>query len=163
MRTGRRATDAQVRELRKQLQGEASLARAARKADMDPKTARKYRKLDRLPSELRPPRSHRTRSDPLAAVWPRLAELLGHEPRLQAKTLLEWLEREHPGPNWRRCRRTLERRVRQWRGQHGPAKEVFFAQRHEPGRLGASDFTHMESLGVTIQGSRFCIWCTTLS
>ncbi len=155
MRTGRRATDAQVKELRKQLQGGASLQRAALKSGMDRKTARKYRKADRLPSELRPPRSHRTRSDPLATVWPRVTELLEREPRLQAKTLLEWLERECPGPNWRRSRRTLERRVRQWRAQHGPAREVFFAQVHEPGRLGASDFTHMESLGVTIQGQPF--------
>jgi hypothetical protein len=32
---------------------------------------------------------------------------------------------------------------------------VFFAQQHPPGRLGASDFTHMEELGVTIQGQSF--------
>jgi len=37
----------------------------------------------------------------------------------------------------------------------GPAKEVLFAQQHPPGRLGASDFTHMEELGVTIQGQSF--------
>ena len=34
-------------------------------------------------------------------------------------------------------------------------REVFFAQQHPPGRLGASDFTHMEELGVTIQGQSF--------
>ena len=155
MRTGRRATDAQVKELRQQLQGRVPLRLAALKAGMDRKTARKYRDLDALPSTLPPPHRPRTRTDPLAAVWPRLTELLEREPRLQAKTLLEWLERECPGTNWRQSRRTLERRVRQWRGQHGPAKEVFFAQVHEPGRLGASDFTHMESLGVTIQGQPF--------
>src|SRR5947209_4225404 len=155
MRTGRRATDAQVRELRKQLRGGAPLRTAALKAGMDRKTARKYRDLERLPSEPRPPRAYRTRPDPLAAVWPRLAELLEREPRLQAKTLLEWLLRECPGSNWERCRRTLERRVRQWRAQHGPAREVFFAQVHEPGRLGASDFTRMDALGVAIQGQPF--------
>jgi hypothetical protein len=32
---------------------------------------------------------------------------------------------------------------------------VFFAQVHEPGRLGASDFSHMDELGVTIQGQPF--------
>src|SRR5262249_39778386 len=37
----------------------------------------------------------------------------------------------------------------------GPAKEVFFAQVHHPGRLGASDFTHCEELRVTIAGSPF--------
>ena len=37
----------------------------------------------------------------------------------------------------------------------GPVKEVFFAQRHQPGRLSASDFTHMSELGITIQGQSF--------
>jgi len=32
---------------------------------------------------------------------------------------------------------------------------VFFAQDHEPGRLCASDFTHMTELGVTIAGDPF--------
>ena len=86
-------------------------------------------------------------------VWARLEELLQREPGLQAKTLVEWLQREYPGQDWQRQRRTVERRVRQWKAEHGPAKEVFFSQVHEPGRLGSSDFTHMESLNVTIQGS----------
>jgi transposase len=125
------------------------------RADMDRKTARKYRDQPELPSQRHRPRTLRTRADPLAAVWPQLEELLRREPGLQAKTLLEWLLREVPGQPWERARRTLERRVRQWKAQHGPAKEVFFAQVHEPGRLGASDFTHMETLGVTIQGQPF--------
>jgi transposase len=51
--------------------------------------------------------------------------------------------------------RTLQRRVKGWRATEGPAKEVFFDQVHHPGRLGASDFTHMTSLGVTIGGQLF--------
>ena len=155
MRTGRQATDAQVKELRKGLRQGASLAKAAMKAGMDRKTARKYRDLDQLPSETRSPRTWRTRPDPLADVWPRLEELLQREPTLQAKTLLGWLEQEDPQRDWERTRRTLERRVRQWKAQHGPAQEVFFAQAHEPGRLGASDFSHMDELGVTLQGQPF--------
>jgi hypothetical protein len=154
MRTGRRATDAQVRELRKGLLRGASLTQAAMRAGMDRKTARKYRDRPELPGP-RPPRTWRTRPDPLAAVWPRLEELLQREAGLQAKTLLEWLQREFPGQPWERSRRTLERRVRQWKAQHGAAKEVFFAQVHEPGRLAASDFTHMDSLAVTVAGQPF--------
>jgi len=45
--------------------------------------------------------------------------------------------------------------VKGWRATEGPAREVFFAQQHLPGRLGASDFTHMEELGVTLQGQSF--------
>ena len=32
---------------------------------------------------------------------------------------------------------------------------MFFAQVHEPGRLGASDFTHLNDLGVTLAGQAF--------
>jgi len=32
---------------------------------------------------------------------------------------------------------------------------VFLAQQHLPGRLGASDFTRMEELGMTIKGQIF--------
>lgn len=155
MRTGRRATAAQVKELRKGLQRGASLTQAAMRAGMDRKTARKYRDHPELASQPRKPRQWRTRADPLAAVWPRVEELLQREPRLQAKTLGEWLQREFPEQSWAPVQRTLERRVRQWKAQHGSAKEVFFAQVHEPGRLGASDFTHMEALAVTIAGQPF--------
>ncbi len=154
MGTVRRVTDAQVKELRAWLCGGASLKKAARKADMDRKSARKYRQGP-LPSEARAPRTWRTRSDPLAAVWPELEEMLLREPSLQAVTLLGWLEGAYPGKYGPSVRRTLERRVHSWKARHGPAKEVYFAQEHEPGRLGASDFTHMNSLEVTIAGEPF--------
>jgi hypothetical protein len=155
MGAGRQVTDAQVKEVRLNLNREASLLRAAMKAGMDRKTARKYRDLGQLPSEARTPHTWRTRPDPLSDVWPALAELLQREPGLQAKTLVDWLQREHPGQDWQRQRRTVERRVRQWRAEHGPAKEIYFSQVHEPGRLGSSDFSHMDELGVTIQGQPF--------
>jgi hypothetical protein len=155
MGTVRRVTDAQVKELRNWLHQGASLKKAAMKAGMDRKSARKYRELDRLPSEARPPRDWRTRPDPLAAVWPELEAMLTREPGLQAVTLLGWLQSAYPGSYPDSVRRTLERRVRVWKAQHGAAKEVYFAQVHEPGRLGASDFTHMSGLGVTIAGEPF--------
>lgn len=138
MRTGRRATDAQVKTLRLNLNLGASLLMAAMKAGMDRKTARKYRDLGQLPSEVDTPHTWRTRTDPLINVWPALEELLQREPTLQAKTLVEWLQRHHPGQDWQQQRRTVERRVRQWKAEHGPAKEIFFTQVHEPGRLALS-------------------------
>ena len=51
--------------------------------------------------------------------------------------------------------RTLQRRIKQWRGRDGELKEVMFPQRHEPGRQAQSDFTFMNSLGVTIAGQPF--------
>src|SRR6202049_4898959 len=49
-------------------------------------------------------------------------------------------------------RRTLERRVRDWRALHGAERDGMFRQVHEPGRLGLSDFTEMDSLGITVAG-----------
>src|SRR5262245_61208740 len=93
----RRVTEAQVKELRRQLNQGASLSKAAMKANMDRKSARKYRRLGLLPSEARQPHTWRTRPDPLEDVWPELAALLVKEPSLQAKTLWDWLQRTQPG------------------------------------------------------------------
>src|SRR5271155_1125802 len=119
MGKGRQITDAQVKELRRNLQRRASLRQAAMKAGMDAKSARKYRDGGQVPSECRAQHTWRTRPDPLAEVWPRLEELLQGAPALQAKTLVEVLQREYPGQNWHQRRRTVERRVRQWKAQHG--------------------------------------------
>jgi hypothetical protein len=149
-------TDQQVRRLRRLDVRGAPKEQAAAQAGMDPKTARKYRRLGRLPSEVqRMERDWLTRPDAFADVWPQLEELLRLHPRLQAKTLLADLRRRYPGRFDDRQLRTLQRRVKRWRALQGPAKEVFFAQVHHPGRLGASDFTHCADLGVTIQGSPF--------
>jgi hypothetical protein len=65
------------------------------------------------------------------------------------------LQRRFPGRFPDSQLRTLQRRLKQCRAVAGPAKEVFFAQVHEPGRLGASDFTHCSSLNITIAGVPF--------
>ena len=42
----------------------------------------------------------------------------------------------HPAPNpW--VRLILERRIRIWRAEHGPRREVIFSQRHGPGPTSA--------------------------
>lgn len=149
-----RITDAQVKELRRQLQGSSSLQRAALKTGMDRKSAAKYRE-GKMPRERRAARGWRTRLDPLAAVWPEVQAELERAPGLQALTLLTWLQERYPGQYGNELLRTLQRRVRHWRALAGPAKEVFFTQVHAPGRLGSSDFTYMNNLAVTIQGQRF--------
>ncbi len=59
-------TDHQARKLMKHLQQEETLGVAAEKAGMAEKTARKYRDLDTLPSEIRVDRHRcwRTRENP---------------------------------------------------------------------------------------------------
>jgi hypothetical protein len=149
-------TDAQLRKLRCLDRQGAAKELAAVKAGMDPKTARKYRRLGKLPSEVKiMDRDWLTRADPFAEVWPQIQEQLQRHPRLEAKTLFTDLQRRFPGRFADGQLRTLQRRCREWRALEGPAKEVFFAQVHHPGRLCASDFTHCSELGVTINGIPF--------
>lgn len=148
-------TDRQVRLLMKGIQKEQSLAVAAAKAGMSEKTARRYRDLGKLPGEVRPRHDWRTRQDPFEGVWAKVRDHLEREPRLEARTLFEALQREHPGQFADGQLRTLQRRVKTWRATEGPAREVYFPQVHVPGRLCESDFTHMTSLGVTLAGRPF--------
>ena len=75
--------------------------------------------------------------------------------RLQALTLFEWLCEQHPGRFEPGQLRTLQRRVRTWRAQHGPDHAVYFEQVAVPGREAAFDFTDASDLGVTIRGVPF--------
>jgi hypothetical protein len=122
---------------------------------MDPKTARKYLRSGKLPSEIPVDRNWRTREDPFHDVWEPLRDQLAVNPGLEAKTLFATLQRDYPGRFADGQLRTLQRRVKIWRLTEGPPREVFFAQRHEPGRLCASDFTHMTELGITVGGRSF--------
>jgi hypothetical protein len=148
-------TDRQAKRLWQALSSGKSLAQAADKAGMDEKTARKYRRLGRLPSEVAPQRTWRTRIDPFAEVWPQVVEQLQAAPGLEAKTLFAWLQGKYLGRFDDTQLRSFQRGVKRWRATAGPAKEVFFSQVHHPGRLCASDFTHMKSLAVTIGGQPF--------
>ncbi len=118
---------------------ETNLETAAAKAGMDAKTARKYRRLGRVPSELTPGSRWRTREDCFQEVWEEVQSLLEVNPGLEAKTIFEYLQRRYAGRFAEGQLRTLQ----------------LFAQRHHPGRLSASDFTHMSELGITIQGQSF--------
>jgi len=145
-------TDHQVnryKELRRQFKQEA----AAAKVGVSVRSARRIEQTTTLPSQ-RGLRRWRTRADPLAGVWEtELVPLLRQSPALTAVTLLEELERRHPGRFEARVLRTLQRRVRRWRALEGEEREVFFAQEHTPGRLGLSDFTDAAELGVCIAGA----------
>jgi hypothetical protein len=147
--------DGQVRALRVWVkEREASLAVAAMKTGMDRKTARKYRH-GKLPSERVQEHDWRTRPDVFAEVWAEVEVRLELAPGLEAKTLFEDLQRRFPGRFQDGQLRTLQRRVKRWRALQGPHREVYFAQQHQPGQLGASDFTHLTSLNITIAGVPF--------
>ena len=102
-------------------------------------------------------RSYRTRADVFEEVWPTVIEpLLQSNPGLLAKTLLGHLQRLEPGRYPDGTLRTLQRRVRRWRREHGgSAGERIFPQKHYPGQMGICDFTDMSGLNVTIAGRPF--------
>ena len=90
-------TNQQVRRLLSLMKSEKTKVIAAAKAGMDIKTARKYVKSGKLPSEIRKPHDWRTRQDPFEGTWEDIKKLLGANPGLEAKTIFEYLQREKPG------------------------------------------------------------------
>jgi hypothetical protein len=134
---------------------EKTLASAAAKAGMDQKTARKYRRLGKPPSQCRGPRKGRTHKDAFQEVWPEVVQMLLGDQSVEAVTVMEYLRRKY-GERFKSSQlRTLQRRIKQWRAREGGPREVFFPQQHQPGRQAQSDFTNMNELHVTIAGQRF--------
>jgi hypothetical protein len=148
-------TDAQVRKLMDEMSKQGQLGLAAMRAGMHRNTARRYLAVGKLPSELAAPRTWRTREDPFAEDWAEIAAQLEAAPELEAKTLFEDLVRRRPGRYDEGQLRTLQRRVKQWRAEHGPPKEIFLPQVHRPGEAMQTDFTEGASLGVSIVGAPF--------
>jgi hypothetical protein len=128
---------------------------AASKAGMDVKTARKYLRARRLPSEMKAERHWRTRKDCFEDVWPKIREQLSTNPGMDVKTIFAALQREHPKRFADGQLRTLQRKVKHWRATEGPAQEVYFSQEHRAGELCESDFTHVNDLGIRIAGEEF--------
>jgi Mu transposase, C-terminal domain len=151
----RMVTDQQIRRLYKLSNIEDTQEIAASKAGMDVKTARKYLRARRLPSEMKTERHWRTRQDGFAEVWPEIREQLRTNRALEAKTVLAALQRQYPERFSDGQLRTLQRRIKHWRATEGPAQEVYFVQEHRAGELCESDFTHLTELRITIGGQAF--------
>ena len=128
---------------------------AAMKAGMHRETARKYITAGELPSTMVAPRDWRTRPDPFEEHWPEIEARLRATPELEAKTVFELLQEQHPGRYDAGQLRTLQRRVKRWRAAHGPEREIVFAQQHRPGEAAQTDFTWTTELAVTIAGQVF--------
>lgn len=148
-------TDEQYRRLMKLLRTEKTLINAADKAGMDEKTARKWRDMGDLPSQVKTDHTWRTRENPFEEVWDGVVDYLETNSGLEAKTIFEALQRENPGMFADGQLRTLQRHIKAWRALNGPAKEVIFPQEHTPGKLCQSDFTHISDLNITINRTPF--------
>lgn len=130
---------------------------AAAKAGMSFSTAKRYLKMGgKKIQTVRNPSKGRTRKDPFVDVWDEVKQLLTNDSGLEAKTLMEWLIESYPDQFNLGQARTLRRRVHDWRVLEGPErKEVMFLQNIQPGKQSQSDYTHCDSLEVTIDGVSF--------
>ncbi len=102
----------------------------------------------------RKPRGRR-RPDPLEGIWDsQVLPILRNCPDIRPSTVFYELLRNNPELD-SGVRRTLERRIRTWRTEHGPDKEVIFRQNKKAGDMGISDFTRMRDAEVTIARRQF--------
>ena len=123
---------------------------ASAKAGISERSGRRIEKGDVKPWEKKP-RDWRTRKDPFKQVWDsEIVPKLKACPKLTAQTLFEDLQKRYPGKYSNSRLRTFQRRVKEWKALHGPSKNVMFLQRHDPGRMGLSDFTILKNVEITI-------------
>jgi len=148
-------TKQQYRRLMNENQETGNVSISAMKAGMSRPTARKYLKAGQPPGELQAKHTWRTRTDPLEEIWPKAEAMLAEAPDLEAKALFEHLWQAELWAGKEQPLRTFQRRVRLWRLQNGPDKEVFFAQDWEPGRVLQMDWTRASELEVTIAGTLY--------
>lgn len=87
-------------------------------------------------------RDWRTRKDPLEPIWESIVlPLIQGSSDITPVGLFDHLCEYHSDSFDPRTRRTLERRIQQWRQLHGPGKEVMFTQTHALAAMGIADFT----------------------
>lgn len=144
----------QINQLVNERNRRVSITMSAMKAGVSRNTARKYLRQADPSKQERTPHDWRTRKDPLEAVWGVALGMLEAAPELEAKALFEHLGERMPGGLDPKVLRTFQRRVRQWRLEHGKEKEVFFSQEARPGGVLAVDWTDMRELGVSVCGMK---------
>ena len=92
------------------------------------------------------PRGSR-RPDPLVGIFDvEVVPLLENDPEIRPVAVFDMLMDEHPelSPG---IRRTLERRIREWKAVNGPVKKTMYRPRYRK-----PEVTHMKSPGVSIGG-----------
>ncbi len=149
-------TDRQVRRLFDVRHKHKYQYQAADAAGISSKTASKYLKNGKLPSQCRIEHTWPTRKDPFADDWAFVEQLLEDtKATLESKTIFEYLQMAYPGKYHNGQLRTLQRRIKAWKALYGPSREIFFSQIYYPGQWACSDFTSMNHLNITIAHQPF--------
>jgi hypothetical protein len=93
------------------------------------------------------------RPDPLVEFFDaEVVPMLIAAPKPCPVATFQQMQRRYPAVD-ESVQRTLERRIRSWRAQHGADREIIIRQVHEPGKMGLSDFTEMGDLQVSVAGA----------
>jgi len=105
-------TDKQVGRLFNLSNKEKTQEIAALKSGMTAKTARKYLKAQKLPSEIAVKHDWRTRKDPYADDWEKILKMLELNGGLEAKTIFEHIQKDKTVKYSEGQLRTLQRRLK---------------------------------------------------
>lgn len=127
-------------------------SKTAKECDVDPKTVHRY--VDQQPgsrSVKKTRRAYKTRvAAEFEAFWPEIEQLLNGDNELKPYAILEHMIEIHEDSFSSTWKRTLERRVADWKITNGVGKDISFSQIHKPGDVLAIDFTDLSKLGVRI-------------
>lgn len=129
-----------------------SLDNIAKETGHSKSTVSKYLQRPARPANQR---NWSTRQNPFEEVKEKIKEMFRINPTLEGTSLLQHLIEEYPGKFTEGHLRSLQRYLKVLRAEIGPEKEVIFPQEHRPGETSSSDFTHMNSLNITIEGEKF--------
>jgi hypothetical protein len=129
--------------------------KAAAKCGISANTARKYEKLNLLPSEIQSKPRNEEACHSFVKHWDEISGMLKESPSLMGKTILGYLIDRYPGEYKPSQIRGLQRQMQKWRIESGKDKEVRFPQHIRPGIQSQSDYTVMNELNITINTQHF--------
>ena len=148
-------TDFQVIALMKEYKKSHNIKLSSLKVGMNRKTAAKYLKLKKLPSEMNGDRSWRTHPDRLEKIWEYAYPFLENDPDIEIKALFEHLLDTHPDIIAPNQLRSFQRKVKLWRVKNGSEKEVYFDQVAIPGEMAQVDWVDLNRLNIFIEGAHY--------
>jgi hypothetical protein len=126
---GNHITDRQVRRFMDERKDGETQAVAAARAGFSESSGRRIENGRRVLMSQRPLRQYRTRVDPFQDVWrAEIVPILDRSPGIRATTVLEELQRLHPGRYPDRVLSSLQRHIAHWRATEGPERELIFRQ-----------------------------------
>ena len=138
-----------IAKIRRLYDSEPNVTHCAKEWHVDPKSVRKYVDKDVAPATKKP-REQPTRTAPLDEFWPEIKTLLENDPKLKPYAILEFFVDKYPTNFEHSWRRTLERRIGQWKLEQQIEKNVVCSQTHQAGDVLAYDFTELASLNITV-------------